>query len=141
MPEHVDADNPDQFICGIGADKVQVTQRGRAQFQAIAESGQEYNFALNNVLYAQGAKADILSWGQMSEEGWTATLNAGGVAGRHYAVDPQGNRHTIVFKNRHYYIALGVLVPNGSISETYTPRATNFDDRERGTSTLDSKVY
>ena len=81
MPEHVDADNPDQFICGIGADKVQVTQRGRAQFQAIAESGQEYNFALNNVLYAQGAKADILSWGQMSEEGWTATLNAGGVAG------------------------------------------------------------
>ena len=77
----------------------------------------------------------------MSEEGWTATLNAGGVAGRHYAVDPQGNRHTIVFKNRHYYIVLGVLVPNGSVSETFTPRATNFDDRERGTSTLDKKIF
>ena len=140
-PECVTAENPEQYIYGIGADRVQVTQRGDAKFNSIAESGVEYRFTLKNVLYAKESKSNILSWGQMSEEGWQAVLNCDGVKDQHFAIDPDGNRHVIVCRKRHFYIQLAVYSHNATVKETYSPKATWYDQTERGTSTVGTEVF
>ena len=139
--ECVTANKPNQFVHGVGQKRTQVSQRGDLEVSSIAESGREFRFVLKDIIHIEGCPKDLLSWGLLSEDGWTATLNAGGVRGRHYATDPNGDHHVILYDRRHFFLALGVRFTFPEDTEKYTPQATTFGNHEKNTLQHGTAVY